>query len=214
MIKKAIENYKLILSQGLEKSFSIIIRTIKESNDVEYAPLDVLLKDYEGYKHESFAGIIIFECYTLLQIIKNADITDDNYNTNEKKFNHAIANIQRLSRDGCNIQMLPKPSRILYILKYYLYHHFDIGKEITKYILDEVADKDPLNSRMPKNNEPLNEEIALTNKINDYKFNTHEGREKWQYFDMSIFSLQEFKEFRKIVYNNDILNEIIKDEFL
>ncbi len=109
--------------------------------------------------------------------------------------------------------MFPRPSRVIYILKFYLYHYFKINKDITKYIIDEIADKDPISSRMPKNNESLNEEIELINEINDYMFNTHEGKEKWKYFDVSIFSLQEFKEFRSLVYDDDLMNTIIEEEF-
>ncbi len=213
-VTNAIKEMEKIHQSALEKTFNILIRTIKESNNIDYEPLNVLRKDYDGYQHESFVGIIIFECYTLLQIIKNAGITEDNYKTQEEKFNRAAENIKKLSNLNCDIPMLPKLSRVLYVLKYYLHHHFDTDKTTTKYILDEIADREPNHSRMPRNNENLNEEIALINAVNDYKFNTHEGKEKWQYFVMSIFSLQEFKEFKNLVYNNDLLNKIMDDEFI
>ncbi len=202
-----------IHQSALEKTFKIIIRTIKESTDIDYDPLDILLKDHDGYRHESFVGIIIFECYALLQIIKKHDITEDNYNSKQAKFNNAVKNIEELSAKEFKISMLPRASRVLYILKYYLFHHFEIDKDTTKHILDEIADRDPINSRMPKNNEDLNEEIKLSNEINDYKFDTTEGQGKWQYFNLSIFTIKEFREFRNIIYDDDLLHEIADEEF-
>ena len=212
-VKNAIKDYEKMQQVILEKTFKIIIRTIKESNGMNYDPLDILEEYYNGYTLNSFDGIIICECYTFMQIIKKHNITDDNYVSKEVMFNNALKTIEDLTGKELKISMLPKPSRVLYMLKYYLYHHFNIDKDTTKNILDIVADKDLKNSRMPKNNEDLNVEIQLTNDINDYKFNTTEGREKWKYLNLSIFMLQEFKEFRNIVYDDDLLNEIANEVF-
>lgn len=212
-VANAIKKMNKINQSALEKTFNIFIRTIKESNDIDYKPLNVLEEYYDGYSFNSFDGIIIFECYTLIQIIKKYNITDNNYISKEKVFDNAVKSIEGLTPKKLRISMLPKPSRVLYVLKYYLHHHFNIDKDTTKAILDVVTDKNPKNSRMPRNNEDFNEEIKLSNDVNDYKFNTTEGREKWQYFNLSIFILQEFKEFRNIVYDDDLLHKIADEEF-
>lgn len=198
----------------LKKSFKIIIEAIQKSNeDLDFVPIHHLLEDYIFYKNESFEGIIINECYVFLERIKKSGITEDNYTAKESVFEHAVKNIETLSGKNIHTTMLPRPSRVIYILKYYLYHHFDITKDIVKQIIDIVADKEPKSSRMPKNNEDLNKEIELVNDIYDYKFNSREGKEKWKYFVMSIFSHHEFQEFRNLVYDDNLLNKIIEDEF-
>ncbi len=212
-VAEAIKDMEKIQQYALEKIFKILIRTIKESNHIDYEPLNILEEFYDGYSFNSFDGIIICECYTLMQIIKKHKITDDNYISKESVFNNAVKSIEDLTPQKVSISMLPKPSRVLYMLKYYLHHHFGIDKDTTKAILEIVTGKDHNTSRMPRNNEDLNEEIQLTNDINDYKFNATEGREKWKYFHLSIFALLEFKEFRNIVYDDDLLHKIADEEF-
>ncbi len=68
------EEIKVLFDKAWQKTFTIFIRTIKESNDINYELLDILTEDYDWYKHESSVGIVIFECFTLLEIIKNAGI--------------------------------------------------------------------------------------------------------------------------------------------
>jgi len=148
----------------LYKTIKIIVRTIKESHDIDFEPLNVLEEYYNGHLLSSFDGIIILECYTLMQIIKRHNITDDNYISKQNVFNNAVKSIEDLTPQKVSISMLPKPSRVLYMLKYYLYHHFNIDKDTTKAILEIVTGKDHNTSRMPKNNEELNEEIQLINR--------------------------------------------------
>ena len=199
----SIKALSLLLDTEIEKNYGFTYQLIISTNlDVNYKALIDNVFDYLKVPMNTQEGVLILEAYTLFSKITANGITDDNYLNIENKFNNALKHLNDIVVTKIDSPLMPpKPSQVLYALKYFLYNHFGYEKEIVKVILDYVGQKDNKdNTRMPKKNNELDEYI---NRLQDSKihlFNSIEGNEKYQYFGLSIFDFQELMPHRSSVY--------------
>ena len=202
------KDYEEKIIPWLNMEMEVKLQVIKESNKINYDNLDCL-NHYPWYADNTNLGILIFECYTLLQIIKNSGITEDNYNAKEEVFDRAVSHIETYSGEKPNIAMFPKPSFILYVLKYHLQESASIDKNKIKAILEIVANKPPSRSRMPRNKEDTNQHISYVEEIKSHIANSTEGFKKWSFYSFTIFSLPTLGQFEKLVYNPIIFKKVL-----
>lgn len=196
-------------------TYETMCQVITQSNkNINYKILDeYIFEHYDCMKRSSIEAVLIYESYTFLEKIEFAGITENNYNSKEEVLKNSLLKVNELCGTNMNITMLPKPSRIIYILKYFLLNVCELDKDLVKPLLDVVNKKvDVAHSRMPKQNLELDYHIQLREDIKTEKFNSTEGKSKWQFFGISLFDLPEFKEFRNLIYKEqpDLIEQKLK----
>jgi len=172
------------------------INIIKKNNSFNYTALDDLDSDMLPCCNAK-VRLLVYECYTLLQIIKERGITEDNYQGKEETLNRALSTIEELAGKKLNITMLlPRPSSVTYLLQDCIKNSGGDNTCIT-HILDIVLEKKVCTSRMPK--KKLDQDLTLA-VINSGIMRRKEGVLKWETSMTSIFDHTPFRKFKTLVY--------------
>lgn len=190
------------VGKSIEQNFINSYNKLLEDNiDIDITVIKDNIFEYMNLKDDYQLKIIILEAFFLLVKIQQSGITENSYTTDEAKYENAISNIKVLTAQMCNLKMLPRPSKVIYYLKYFLYNFFKLEKNTVKSIVDIVANKeDTFSSRMPRINKELDLLICNTLEHQSYLFNNTDGIGKFKYFGTSIFITKELHSFKNLIY--------------
>lgn len=197
MLNKEIKDIRELLEKGIEQNYTLKYEYLLDSNDdIDFSIIDDCFDYTEDYPSKyTPEGILILEAYIMLQRIKAKGITEDNYNNKEYALENALKNINDITFTKVDtLVMPPRPSQVIYALKYFLMDQFKYKKEVVKSILDVVANKEivkGLSRRIPRTKCELDEQIRHTQEHKKILFNNTEGKEKWKYLGLSIFDVPE-----------------------
>ncbi|QIR75214.1 hypothetical protein [Sulfurospirillum diekertiae] len=200
----------------MKEDMELICKILNHSiNEIYYKAIDNIIRKHPTISYKTVKEaigefdigeeiqLLLYEAYTLLDLIKEAGISENNYSNMAKQYKHASKKILKLSLEKNIIYMLPKPSRVVYYLAYILHQHFHINQDEIKYILDILLPtREPNKSRMPKNKEDLNKKIQNSCELQKHLANTNEGlQKKLAYFTLSIFIFDEMNHYSHLVYD-------------
>jgi hypothetical protein len=193
-----------LINQAIDECYVNLIQGVISNNpnmDIDYLQKNIF--DYMKLNYDDNIKLLIIESYALLTKIKDSGITEDNYTSNEYKFDNALKTLEDLSSKKISFSMYPRPSKVTYCLKYFLYVFYDFDKELVKMILDVITHKiDVSNSRMPKVNKIFDKSIESIIELQQYKADYLCDNSKYDNIFKSIFQLKELHQFQHLIYTS------------